>query len=159
MKEILNEIEAIKIGIDIEQQGFKFYASAEEHAKDPNIGELFGWLAKEELNHIDDFKSLLDTLLKDKEKLTGYDDPAVTEYLRYLVKAHIFSSPEETARLSEHTEDQIEAINIAIQLEKDSIMFYTELMENSQSPEGMKAFAHLIEEEKKHLKLLVDKVP
>lgn len=48
------------------------------------------------------------------------------------------------------------AIELAIRMEKDAISFYTEAVEKTRHPFGKKMFQSFIEDEKRHLKLLDD---
>ena len=50
----------------------------------------------------------------------------------------------------------IDALRIGIQAEKDAILFYSEAAKNTKNKEGQKAFEFLVNEEKKHLKMLAD---
>ena len=45
-------IDAIKISLSIEKEGLAFYRKAAKRAKDKNVKELFGKLAREEEEHI-----------------------------------------------------------------------------------------------------------
>ena len=46
------------------------------------------------------------------------------------------------------------AIEIAIKMEKDAISFYSEAAEKTSSPVGKKMFMTITEDEKRHLKML-----
>jgi rubrerythrin len=48
------------------------------------------------------------------------------------------------------------AIEIAIKMEKDSIIFYTEAAEKTKNPVGKKMFLTITKDEKRHLEMLSD---
>ena len=51
-------------------------------------------------------------------------------------------------------EDNMNAIEIAIKMEKDAINFYTEAAQKTQNPAGKKMFLSITEDEKRHLQML-----
>jgi len=84
----------------------------------------------------------------------GCEDYTVDLYLKYLADTGIFTKKGEARRLASEITTDVEALNIGIQAEKDSILYYTEAAKNTKYPAGKTAFEQLANEEKKHLKLL-----
>lgn len=46
------ELEALRIGIEVEEKSIDYYSSAGASAKDPKAKELFAWLVSEESGHL-----------------------------------------------------------------------------------------------------------
>jgi rubrerythrin len=74
-------------------------------------------------------------------------------YLKSLVDSVVFSDVTEAKQKADKISDEIEALDIGIQAEKDSILFYTEL-QNLVRERDSKVVLHVLDEEKNHLRQL-----
>lgn len=90
--------------------------------------------------------------------MPGFEDYTVDLYLKYLVDTGIFTQKGEARRLAAEIKTDIEALKIGIQAEKDSILYYTEAAKNTKYEAGRKTFEQLVNEEKKHVKLLAEQM-
>ncbi len=71
--------------------------------------------------------------------------------MRAMAESSIFPSDDRLREIMENVEDIQEVVKIGIQAEKDSILFYTEMIINAKFVEAKDAFRKLLKEEKKHL--------
>jgi rubrerythrin len=137
-------VEALKIAIKIEKDGYEFYNSAMEMAKDERMKRTFKRLAEDELRHSDVFKSHLETELRDK----GIDPSSVDaeENLFSYMKTGIF----DVKRAGTPKEAVIGGETVELR----SISFYKEALKNTSTESGKKAFSTIIEEEQMHYNIL-----
>jgi rubrerythrin len=146
--------EIVEMGINIEEMGEKFYTSYISETKNEKVKDLFKFLANEEAKHKQVFQNILDSLHKG-EFVISYSDEEVSKYFEAIVDARVFSDEGYAIQLAKTAKDEIEALRFAISFEKDTIVFYygfLDLVKEKTKDIIMK----LINEEKKHLKLLHD---
>jgi rubrerythrin len=150
MKNNYNVIEVIQMAINIEREGFAFYSGIAKHASDEKAKAVFIILAEQEKKHIETFTNLLDiisdTFKSDCEYLF---DENVSAYFRALTENKVFT-PDRMYEASDMTSAK-EAIEEGINAEKNSILFYNELLKNTNIPEIRRALELIIQEEKIHI--------
>jgi len=126
MSYLLAVREILGFAVYIEERGYEFYVEAMKKLGDPKATGLFQYLADEEFKHEKVFKKLM-TLEGDVRK--GEPDAEYQAYMKEFVKAHKLGDKEaihaKLARLS--TLDEI--LDLAMDFEKDSIVFFSELKE------------------------------
>lgn len=150
MKDKFNAVEVIEMAKDIEKRGRDFYKNQAEKAQDRELKELFERLAEDELDHYNLFEKLGKVVKKNTKKEIEYVyDPEVSAYLEAIVEFTIFPA-EEGVEIS----DIVDALQIAIYAEKDSILFYNEMLEHNDEQTAV-ILKKLIKEEKQHLLDLV----
>jgi rubrerythrin len=139
----------------IELNGEAFYREARNVVKHEGLKELFLYLEKQEKIHYNDFKRL--SKLGEEEKITSLSQLSEAEemslYLNALADSKVFSNSEAGAELGKKVKDDAEAIKIAIGLEKDSILFYSEMF-NMVKEVDKKMVNYLIAEERDHVRRL-----
>src|SRR3972149_3097086 len=156
--ENFNDAEALKIAINIEEEGLEFYSILMKNAKDAKAKEIFSQLASAEKKHLALFQKALLEVTDAATMAQGCEDYTVDLYLKDLVDTGIFTKKGEARRLATEIKTDIDALKIGIQAEKDSILYYTEAAKNTKYEAGKKAFEQLTSEEKKHLKLLAEQL-
>ncbi|MGF7185908.1 rubrerythrin [Desulfitispora alkaliphila] len=141
--------ELIEFAVEVEKKGEKFYNSLAEKCDDDKASELFQFLAKEEAKHQLDF-SKLGEKLKEFNARESFEGEYL-EYVQSLVSSHMFNRDLDTIldKIST-TED---AIDFAINFEKDSIVFFIEF-KNMVNASEAHVIEELIGEERKHIKKL-----
>ncbi len=145
-----NVLEVIEMAKDIEKRGHDFYKNQSEKAQDKGLKELFTKLADDELDHYNRFEELRIVIEEHTKKELEYVyDPEVSAYLEAIVEFTIFPAEEGV-----EVTDIIDAIQIAIYAEKDSILFYNEMLEHNDDQTAV-VLKKLIKEEKQHLLDLV----
>lgn len=151
MNDRFNAVEVIEMAKDIEKRGRDFYKNQAENTQDEDIKDLFTKLAEDEQDHYNRFEELGKVIKKaTKEELKYVYDPEVSAYLEAIVEFTIFPA-DEGVEIS----DIVDAIQIAIYAEKDSILFYHEMLEHNDEGQTAVVLKKLIEEEKQHLLDLV----
>ena len=156
--ENFNDAEALKIAINIEEEGLEFYSILMKNAKDEKVKEIFSKLALAEKKHLALFQKAYAEITSPASTVQGCEDYTVDLYLKYLADTGIFTKKGEARRLAAEITTDVEALKIGIQAEKDSILYYTEAANNTKYPAGKTAFEQLANEEKNHLKLLAEQL-
>lgn len=152
MKDRFNALEVMEMAKDIEKRGKKFYLKHAEATENRDLKELFKKLAQDEQDHYEKFVALTEELRKDSDEADYLYEEDVSAYFNYLVEYSVFpkdDSEESIAALN----DVEKALKLAIQAEKDSILFYREMCEFNEG-KTIEAVNKLIEEEKDHLRAL-----
>ena len=154
--ENFNDAEALKIAINIEEEGLEFYSILMKGAKDDKAKDVFSKLASAEKKHLALFQKAYLDITSPANPVQGCEDYTVDLYLKDLVDTGIFTKKGEARRLASEIKTDMDALKIGIQAEKDSILYYTEAAKNTKYEAGRKAFEQLANEEKKHLKILTE---
>ncbi|MFP4021210.1 MAG: ferritin family protein [Halanaerobium sp.] len=153
MKEKFSALEVMEMAKDIEKRGKKFYLRHAEATENRDLRELFKQLAADEQDHYEKFVALTEDLKAEGEKADYLYEEDVSAYFNYLVEYSIFPKDDSKESL-EALNDVKKALKLAVQAEKDSILFYREMCENNED-KTLEAVEELIKQEKEHLKSLV----
>lgn len=150
---LFSDLEGLRIAISIEASGRDFYQQAYDQATEKSHKDLFHLLKSEEVVHYETFSKIFAQISENKE--AGSDeylfDEDSSRYLTALAEGHIFPTAENAkVKLAEAT-TVVEILRMAIQAEKDSILFYDELATHSKFPEAKKIFTILKAEEQTHV--------
>lgn len=152
-----NEIEAAMIAQNMEKHGLEFYQKAAAKAKDAATRDLFLRLAEDEKKHLARFEELEEILQADRRAKEGYtDDADLAAYIDRLVETQVFAEEGAVARLAREVKSDYEALAVGIRAERDSILFYQEMMSFIDSKQARAAFSTILDEEREHLRLLGD---
>ena len=144
--------EFVEIGVQIEKNGYAFYAEVLNKSKDARAREIFEYLKEEEKKHIDIFADILGSIHK-YEPQGAYPEEYFL-YMQALASNHIFTEKDKGREMALEVNGDMEALDKGIIFEKDSIVFY-EGIKTVVSDEDQKIVDLLIDEEKKHLMKLV----
>ena len=146
--------EILEMALRIEENGMRFYSDASKASKNKDVKELFRRLAEEEAHHIKVFTEMK-KLMPGDTVAEGFD-PYITEaslYLRAIADTEVFTEPGKGAGFAKEVGDEKEVLNLAIDMEKDSILFYYEFLKIVRDKDRAILDA-LIEQEKSHLSKL-----
>lgn len=144
--------EIIEMAIRIEENGVKFYTDAGKASKSGALKKLFKGLTEEEGRHRKVFLDL--KRLVPDEELSMRLDPCCEEDLSYLyalADSEVFTG--KGSRLAQKVRGEKSALNLAIAMEKDSILFYIEML-GMVREKDRSILEDLINEEKEHLRKL-----
>ncbi|OCL28549.1 rubrerythrin family protein [Orenia metallireducens] len=146
-----NALEILKIAMNVEKQGENFYKRCVEVNSEPEVKAVFKELQEDEQEHYQYFKRLLEIFDEEDKSITRdyLYDPEVNQYLRALVDTKIFPDDEEVTDDIAH--NLLEAIEVGIKAEKNSLLLYSELLEMEIDEQTLDALEKLIIEEKRHL--------
>jgi rubrerythrin len=141
--------EIIDLAIQIEENGEKVYRKAVDNVSDPSLSSLLRWLADEEAKHTQRFNELRE--IADTSPI----DPQVEELGKNILRSVV---GEQSFSLDEADFSRIgtvkELIQLAIEFEKDTILFYEMIRTFVQDHETMDKLREIIEEETRHIMLL-----
>ncbi len=143
--------EIIDIAIKIEKNGETYYREAVEKISNPSLKPVLLFLADQEHEHMEWFEKLK---AKMRTKEGNRKVAEISEsMLQSLVGDQTFSL--EDADLSEV--DSVEKlIELAIELEKDTILFYQILQSFIEDSDTLKGLDEIIAEENRHIELLME---
>ncbi len=144
--------ELINIAIGIERRGIAFYDIMAKSTKNDVARDVFQYLADMERGHIQTFQEMLSEADKYQFSAAGAEEE-YTAYLQSLVDSAVFSEEMATSETVTRAESDVEAIELAIGAEKDSILFYYEMKE-IMPQRAQSTVNKIIAEEKAHLRQL-----
>lgn len=150
MKKKFNALEVMQMAKDIEERGKNFYLKQAEATEDRDLRELFKQLAADEQDHYEKFVALTEELKAEGERADYLYEEDVSAYFKNLVEFSIFPKDDSDESL-EALNDTKKALRLAIQAEKDAILFYKEMCDNNDD-KALDAVKKLIKEEKQHLR-------
>ena len=150
-----NEIEAAKIAQNMEKNGLAFYQKAAAKTKDPAVRGLFLQLVDDEKRHLAAFEDLEETLQTQRRDQAGYvDDAEIAAYIERLLQTQVFGEDSDVARLANEAASDAEAMAVGMKAERDSIVFYQEMLDFVDSKVAREAFATILKDERQHLRIL-----
>ena len=145
--------ELINIAVGIERNGAVFYDSLADSTRDAAVQGTYKYLADKEKEHIGIFRNMLGSVgdYQPPETLTEEYD----SYLKALTDSLVFTDDQVAREIARKVNSDIEAIQIALGAEKDSILFYSEIRDLVRMPDR-DVVNKIIEEEKSHVRQLSD---
>ena len=154
-----NADEIFEIAEQIERNGARFYRMGAEGIGDAENRKLLLDLAAMEDDHERTFASMRTELTKAEKKPTVFDpEGQAPAYLRDLADGHVFDirrDPSETLTGKETMED---ILRKAIDVEKDSVIFYLGMKEMVPARLGGARVDTIIHEEMEHIATLKGKL-
>jgi rubrerythrin len=148
MGNLLTASEIVEFAVYIEQNGYKFYVETIKKFKEKKLVELFQFLADEEHKHEQTFKALL--------KKTGTFTPPESYpgeyelYMRDFLKTHALANDESLKQKLASISTPGDAIRVALDFEKDSIVLFTAVKKYIDIP-NHNAVESIIQEEMTHI--------
>lgn len=146
-------LEALELAINLEEEGITFYTLAADLAGNPEVKELFLALREKEYEHLNTFRGLysdMSSRLGDPDAALYLTDPDVAAYFRAFVESAVFPAKGAAEELARSVHDASDALRLGLRIEKDSVMYYQELVHHSPFPDAEQALRKVIEEEKRH---------
>jgi rubrerythrin len=145
--------ELLRVAVNIERIGTAFYGALADMAQEPGTKETFRDLAQMEVEHEKTFQGMLDGADK-YEPFEAYAEEYAL-YMQALADSAVFPDAQSAVEMAKKTTGPAEALQLAIQAEKDSILFYAE-MRRITKEQGSGVLDRVIDEEKAHLLQLRD---
>lgn len=148
---LMSGSELAQIAIGIEKNGAAFYDSLAQLSEDEKARDIYKELADKERIHINIFQDML-------SQIGDYQAPETfTEeyehYLKALIDSSVFRNDKQAREMAQKVAGSIEALEIGINAEKDSILFYSEMREMVR-PSDHDVINSIIDEERSHLRRL-----
>ncbi len=150
-----NAAEVFDIGIKIEENGKQFYDRGREIIKDPEVEKLFEELALEEVKHKELFKTLKSQLPASAASGAVFDpNQELDLYIKMMADQHVFISSEGLEAQLAGIKDAKDALRLAVEFEKDSVIFFLSMQEATEGAKGKEFIGSLVKEELEHLRRL-----
>jgi rubrerythrin len=140
----------------IERNGFKFYTHQAGRFPDPDVKRMFEELAEMEADHEKTFASMRANLQGELKAPTAPFDPAsqADEYLWAWTDSHVFKVADDPLAGLTGSETSVQVMEMAIEREKDSVVFYQGLSGSLANAVDVKAVDEIISEEMQHIAML-----
>jgi rubrerythrin len=152
MSIIFSGSEMLEVALGIEENGAAYYRALAEKSPEPSARAIYEQLANEELKHQKTFRTMLDAVGQYRPPQDYTEDYGL--YLKSLVDSSVFTSVDQARQQAAQVASSAEALDIGIQAEKDSVLFYSE-MQNLVKPADRQLIEKIISEERGHLNQLL----
>ncbi len=147
----LPEKEALSAAIEMERKGYDFFTRFATDAKDSLAGEVFEFLAAEELNHIKAIERFKEEYLLRKSA----DADAVIESLKAgRPKAIIEKLFKGLSKATPVEGTDLDVYRFAMDFERKGQEFYRNAEASASDPNARKLYGFLVGEERKHFKIV-----
>jgi Fur family ferric uptake transcriptional regulator len=144
--------DALELTLAIERRGLTFYTNASRKTKSGSGRRMFQRLAAEESDHLRRLQEEHRSLLEKNEWLKR--EPARLPLSRKIVE-EIFPQKELLKVEVQDETNEIDALNIAMNLERRSHQFFKDFASQISDSNGRKVFMDFAADEESHLKALV----
>jgi rubrerythrin len=149
MARLFSARELINVAIVEEQTGATFYRALADATTSAPLRDFALDVAKMEDDHEQKFRDLLDKVGEYSPQGESYEDEYAT-YMAYLLEGKVFPSGQDGVELAKRQKDDAEAIGTAMELERNTLLFYQEMLQFI--PEADRALLdNIIAEERQHL--------
>lgn len=138
-------MDALMRGMEIEKETFDFYTRAEQKTFNPEGKRIFKWLAKSEEGHY----------LKLAELYKALDQGG--RWVFYGGSTITLEPAGDQGGVGFDTGD-VEALRLAMEVEKKGIAYFDELLSQTTDPEGRNMVETLRREEEEHLRVISEKL-
>jgi len=145
---IENVKDAIKTAIQMEKDGYSFYKKAAAQTSSEMGKTIFEGIAKDEQTHLEVFQKMFEETVGKTEW-----DELVQSSKKY-ADLPIFPKDLKTADGIEPDANELDALNFAMNSEKEAIDFYNKIRDSLSVDEVIKILDEIIEQEKNHYQIL-----
>lgn len=142
--------EALRIAAEIERKGERFYRMAMGVTRGGKAHALMEMLRAQEEAHAARFEQMLADLPEDEAEEESYDAEA-NAFLSAIAAEVVFPGGVLASLMNRRLETVRDVLLYAIGSEKDSLLFYMEMLLKTRKESYRKTLEGIIEEEKKHL--------
>ncbi|MGC8545580.1 ferritin-like domain-containing protein [Athalassotoga sp.] len=144
--------EILEMAIKIERDGEKFYGYLAKNLENPGKKELFSYLQSQEAQHAKDFERISKDIVDDVDPQLWSD---AKPYLESIVNGVIFPSYNEMVSKSKYMNIN-DIADFALSIEKETIIFYNEILDVSKTEKVRDILRKIIHEELGHVKKLLE---
>ena len=151
----LNADEAFAVGLEIEQNGQRFYELAAARTQVAAVKQLCQELAEWEQGHVAVFEALRKALPAGAREGAVFDpDSEEAAYVKAMADNHVFLQDRKVDDLVAECHTAQDLLDLAISFEKDSVLFYTALKPMVTPEHGRDQVEALVREEMQHVAML-----
>ncbi len=151
MSILLSSAEIFDLAKAVEKGGQAFYQAIASTTSSAELRELFTHLAGEEVKHFRTFERLAREY--PELEVDAEEWGQTSAYIQATSDSRFFVGEDKALALARTVHDPLKALEIAIAFEKDTLLFFYELL-NVTPTKGREAAKAIIEEEKRHVQLL-----
>ncbi|MRR35547.1 rubrerythrin [bacterium] len=157
MKLYFNADEVFDMAEEIERQGARFYEKAASMFKEPDVKDMLKGLAAMEVGHEKIFAGMRSKLMSDTYKGSDPDEMAAA-YIKSFTDGKVFDFKKGMADLITDKTSLMDIFRMALDAEKNSIVFYVGIGKLIPDATGKDSIDHIIAEEMKHIVMLTEKM-
>jgi len=151
-----NADEIFEMAEEIERNGAKFYHQAAEKAPNEDTKKFFNNMSKMEARHLEIFQQMRKDLKPNEKGDTVYDPQnEAALYLEAMADSHGFEGRISPTQDFTGSESMKEVIEIALNAEKESVVFYYGLKSMVPPELGLDKIEKIILEELSHITTLL----
>ena len=154
MSILLSGGEIFSLAMEVEKSGYAYYKTVADASDSDSLKELFDFLADQEILHYEFFKKLEGEI--GELAISDEEWEATSEYIKASVDNRFFLGEEKAIAAAQTVSDPLQAIDVAIGFEKDTLLFFYELL-NVTPAKSKEAAQKIVEEEKRHILMLSEK--
>ena len=154
MSILLSGEEVFALAMEIEKSGHAFYKTVAEKFDSPELAELFQFLADQEIAHYRFFEKLSSGVQQLTVDAEEWEETSA--YIKATTDNRFFVGEDRAIQLAKTATSPSHAIDLAIGFEKDTLLYFYELL-NVTPPESRGAAQKIVEEEKRHVKMLTER--
>ena len=152
-----NADEIFEMAEEIERQGARFYSEASKMAPTEEMKKFFLELTEMEAKHLKIFADMRKQLSEDEKTTTTYDpDNEAALYLKTMADAKGWEGRISPTQKLTGKEPMKEVIEIALNAEKESVVFYYGLKSMVSKEAGRDKVEQIIMEELSHIRTLLE---
>ena len=140
--------DALELTLAVERRGYSFYMNASKRTRDPSGKKMFRDLAEEESEHMNKLQQEYRKLIQEHGWLRR--EPARLPASRKIAD-EIFPERELLSVDVQDGTTHLEALELAIDLERKSHRFFNDFAKQLDDPHGQKIFREFADEERLHL--------
>ena len=150
-----NADEIFEIAEQIERNGQKFYSKSSERVQNKQAKAVLKNLADMETKHLETFQRLHAKIdAKTREELTWDPDGQAVAYLRAAADSHIFKTDTDPTSLLSDNSDPKEILELALQFEKDSVVYFLGVSDMVPERLGKAEVLRLAKQEQGHIAII-----
>ena len=153
MTHAFNDLEGLRIAVEMEKRGAQLYQRALRICQVPRAQALLRQLEADERNHQGEFFRLYQLQSARRQVWPDYSLEQ-SAYLSAMAADVVFPGGLGEMGMDNGFDSPAAILRYAIQAEKDSLLFYGALMEQTGDPESRSVFAEIIRQERGHLAAL-----
>jgi rubrerythrin len=147
-----NADEVMEMAIQIEKNGRSFYLHVADIHQDDQLADFFEKLADMENSHIKTFQKFHEEFSSTEKEGQVFDpDNQASMYLAVMANTHGGEGDPQITETLTGKETLEDILEIALNLEKKSILFYLGLKDLVSKKRGKDKVDQIIDEEKKHI--------
>ncbi|MHC4426027.1 MAG: ferritin-like domain-containing protein [Planctomycetota bacterium] len=154
MTVIFNAFEVFEIAEQIERNGAKFYRRAAEIFDGPDICKVFLRLAEWEIKHEQTFAGMKKQLSERSRQPRNVSPEERLPDPKVMAGLTAFGIRPEPADELSGKQSEVDTLKMAVQKEKDSIVFYNGLKDFVPAGDAKDKIDDIIKEEMRHIRIL-----